>query len=101
MKQTDDLVQAAQEEMLAHLGELASAQPALEGAGLAPGDRNTLQLTDVNRRQAVPRDPTPPELLQHVLATGFKLDTEIPCRNLLSSRRTARKLTVRDNDRTS
>ena len=71
MKQTDDLVQAAQEEMLVHLGELASAQPALEGAGVALGDRNTLQLTDVNRRQAVPRDPIPPELLQHVLATGF------------------------------
>ena len=34
------------------------------------------QLTDVNRRPPVPRDPIPPELLHHVPATGFKLDTD-------------------------
>ena len=67
---------------MVQLGELSSARQALEGAELAPGDRNTLhQLTDLNRRPPVPRDPIPPELLHHVPATGFKLDTDKLSRN--------------------
>ena len=72
--------------MLVQLGELSSARQALEGAELAPGDRNTLhQLTSVNRRPPVPRDP----ILHHVPVTGFKLDTDKRSRNLRSSRRGA------------
>ena len=88
-RRTDDLeLRAARAEMLVQLGELFSARQALEGAELAPGDRNTLrQLTDVNRRRPVPRDPIPPELLHHVPSTEFKLDTDKLSRNLRSSRR--------------
>ena len=77
-------------EMLVQLGELSSARQALEGAVLAEGDRHTLNvLAGANRRQPVPRDPIPPELLHHVPVRSFKLDTDRFCRNLRSSRRGA------------
>ena len=47
------------------------------------------QLTDVNCRPPVPRDPIPQELLHHVPSTEFKLDTDKLSRNLRSSRRGA------------
>ena len=90
-RQVDDLeMRVTRAEMLVQLGELSSARQALEGAALAEGDRHTLTvLTDANRRPPVPRDPIPPELLHHVPARSFKLDTDRLCRNLRSSRRGA------------
>ena len=88
-RQVDELeMRATRAEMLVQMGE--SARQALEGAALAEGDRHTLNvLTDANRRPPVPRDPILPELLHHVPARSFKLDTDRLCRNLRSSRRGA------------
>ena len=46
------------------MGESSAAHHALESAGVAPGDRNTLNmLRNPARRPAAPREPPDPELL--------------------------------------
>ena len=75
---------------LVQLGELSSARQALEGAEIAPGDRNTLAaLQDPVRRPAIPRDPLPEDLLTHVPARVFELDKGMFSKNLRSARRGA------------
>ena len=75
---------------LVQLGELSSARQALEGAEVAPGDRNTLAaLQDPVRRPAIPRDPLPEDLLTHVPARIFELDKGKFSKNLRSARRGA------------
>ena len=50
-------VKAARAEKLAMMGELSAAHQALESTGVAPGDRNTLNiLRNPARRPAAPRD---------------------------------------------
>ena len=75
---------------LVQLGELSSARQALEGAEVAPGDRNTLAaLQDPVRRPAFPRDPLPEDLLTRVPARLFELDKGMFSKNLRSARRGA------------
>ena len=71
--------------MLAQLGELSSARQALEGAELAPGNQETLEV--LRRRPAQFRDPLPDRIVHHAPASGFELDEARFGRNL----RTARK----------
>ena len=53
-------------EALVHLGELSSARQALEGAELAPGSQQTLDiLRDQSKRPRETRVPIHPELLHH------------------------------------
>ena len=59
--------------MLVSMGELSSARQALEGAELAPGTTETLQmLSDQSRRPPEIREPLP-----HVPAVPFALDEKI------------------------
>ena len=70
------------------VGELSSARQALEGAPVAPGNRNTLTLLqDARRRPPEPREPLPPGLLRFNPDTEFQLDEKLFGRNLRSSRR--------------
>ena len=69
------------------VGELSSARQALEGAAVAPGNRNTLALLqDARRRPPEPREPLPPELRFNP-DMEFQLDEKLFGRNLRSSRR--------------
>ena len=87
----DDLKRrVARAEMLVHYGELSSARQALEGASLAPGNQETLNmLRDESRRPPRLRDPLPEELLNLVPEDRFELDEDRFCRNLRSARRGA------------
>ena len=72
------------------VGDLSSARQALEGAALAPGNEATLrQLTDASRRPPQPREPIPPEVLNHVPPFAFDLDEDVFNRNLRSSKKGA------------
>ena len=63
---------------------------ALEGASLAPGNQETLNmLRDESRRPPRLRDPLPEELLNFVPEDSFQLDEDKFCRNLRSARRGA------------
>ena len=80
----------ARAEMLVHYGELFSARQALEGASLAPGNQEILNmLRDESRRPPRLRDPLPEELLNFVPEDRFELDEDRFCRNLRSARRGA------------
>ena len=69
------------------VGELSSARQALEGAAVAPGNRNTLALLqNARRRPPEPREPLPPEL-RFNQDTEFQLDEKLFGRNLRSLRR--------------
>ena len=69
---------------------MSSARQALEGAALAPGNEATLrQLTDASRRPPQPREPLPPEVLNHVPPVAFDLDEDVFNRNLRSSKKGA------------
>ena len=81
---------AARAEKLTMMGELSAARQALESAGLAPGDKNTLNvLRNPARRPAAPREPLPPEMRTMTPAREFDLDDDTFCRNLRSARRGA------------
>ena len=85
----DDLKRrVARAEMLVHYGELSSSRQALEGASLAPGNQETLNmLRDESRRPPRLRDPLPEEVLNLVPEDSFQLDDDRFCRNLRSGRR--------------
>ena len=56
---------AARAEGLGHMGELSAARQALEGAVVAPGNRETLNaLQNPVGRPPVPRDPIPQDIFQ-------------------------------------
>ena len=63
----DDLeLRAIRAERLVQVGELSLARQALERAALATGNLATLrQLTDATWRPPQPREPLPPEVLNH------------------------------------
>ena len=86
----DDLELRAIAERLVQVGELSSARQALEGAALAPGNQATLrQLTDATMRPPQPREPLPPEVLNHVPPIAFDLNEDVFNRNLRSSKKGA------------
>ena len=62
----DDVVRrAGRAEACVQVGELSSARQCLEGAPVAPGNRNTLfALRDPSKRPAEPRDPIPADVLE-------------------------------------
>ena len=64
---------------LVQMGELSSGRQALEGAELAPGTLATL----------APREPLPPQLVNHRPQVEFVLSSEGLCNNLRTSRRGA------------
>ena len=69
---------------------MSSARQAPEGAALALGNQATLrQLTDASRRPPQPREPLPPEVLNHVPPTAFDLNEDVFNRNLRSSKKGA------------
>ena len=69
--------------------ELSSGRQALEGAELAPGTLATLAaLTDPDRRPPEPREPLPPQLVNHRPQVDV-LSSEGLCKNLRTSRRGA------------
>ena len=64
--------------MFVAMVELSSARQALEGAELALGTTETLQmLSDQSRRPPEIREPLPIEVTNHVLAVPFALDEKI------------------------
>ena len=67
------------------LGELTAGRQALEGADLAPGTEATLR--ELRLRPQMPRDPIPPEILNHVPQTPFVLAEDKFGANLRSARR--------------
>ena len=77
-------------EALVHLGELSSARQALEGAELAQGSQQTLDiLRDQSKRPRETRVPIPPELVHHSSQSPFNLDESRFFRNLRSAKRGA------------
>ena len=88
-RRQDDLeLRAIRAERLVQVGELSSARQALEGAALAPGNEATLrQLTDASRRPPQPREPLPPEVLNHVPPFAFDVDEDVFNRNLRLSKK--------------
>ena len=71
----DDLERRAKRaELLVGMDELSSARQALEGAELAPGTNETLQmLSDHPKRPPKIREPLPVEVTNHVLEVPFEL----------------------------
>ena len=81
---------AIRAEALVHLGELFPARQALEGAHLAPGSQQTLDmLRDQSKRPGEPRIPVPPDLVNHHPRSLFNLDGSMLLRNLRSAKRGA------------
>ena len=77
-------------EALVHMGEVSSAQQALEGSSLAPGTEATLNaLRDPSKRPREPRTPVPRELSSPEPRSLFILEEIGFCRNLTSARRGA------------
>ena len=59
------------------MGELSAARQVLESAGLAPGDRNTLNaLRNPARRHAAPREPPPREMMTMTPVRPLDLDDD-------------------------
>ena len=87
----DDLeLRAIRAERLVQVGELSSARQVLEGAALAPGNQATVrQLTDAGSGPPQPREPLPPEVLNHVPPIAFDLNEDVFNRNLRSSKKGA------------
>ena len=72
------------------MSELAAARQALESAGMAPGDRTTLNsLRNPERRPVAPRELPAPELMTLMPHRPFDLHEDVFCRNLRSARRGA------------
>ena len=90
-RRQDELeLRAARAERLVQVGELSSARQALDGAALAPCNQTTLRLlTDASRRPPRPREPLPPEVLNHMPQIAFQLDEDVFNKNLRSSKKGA------------
>ena len=70
--------------------ELSAGRQALEGAPVAPGNRQTLsQLRDPVRRPPVMRDPLPAAIIEFVPDRRFSLGEKKFAANLRSSRKGA------------
>ena len=81
---------ALRAEGLVQMGELSAGRQALEGASLAPGNRQTLDaLQDPQRRPPEPRDPIPRLVLDFVPEVPFDLDETKFASNVRSARRGA------------
>ena len=81
---------AKRAELLVGMGELPSARQALEGAELAPGTNETLQmLSDHSRRPPEIREPLPVEVTNHVPEVPFELSEKIFLKNLRIAKRGA------------
>ena len=81
---------ASRAEALVHMGmgELSSARQALEGAEVAPGCQNTLDLLrDESKRPRSARVPVPPALANLEPRVQFILDEDLFTRNLRSAKR--------------
>ena len=75
-------------EGLVQMGELSAGRQALEGASLAPGNRQTLDaLQDPQRRPPEPRDPIPRVVLDFVREVPFDLDETKFASNVRPARR--------------
>ena len=87
----DDLERrAGRASSLVQLGELSAGRQALEGAPVAPGNRETLnQLQDPVRRPPVMRDPLPAAITEFVSDRSFSLEEKKFASNLRSSRKGA------------
>ena len=73
---------AARAERLTMMGELSAARQALESAGVAPGDKNTLNaLKNPARRPPAPREPPLPELMTMTPNRPFNLVDDTFCRS--------------------
>ena len=80
----------AKAELLVGMGELSSARQALEGAELAPGTNETLQmLSDHSKRPPEIREPLPAEVSNHVSEVPFELSEKIFLENLRTAKRGA------------
>ena len=80
--------QASRAEALVHMGELSSTKQALEGAEVAPGCQNTLDLLrDESKRPWSARVPIPPTLANLEQSVQFILDENLFTRNLRSAKR--------------
>ena len=65
---------ASRAEMLVAMAELSSARQTLEGAELAPGTTETLQmLSDQSRRPPEIGEPLPIEVTNHMLAVPVRV----------------------------
>ena len=74
-------------EGLVQMGELSAGRQALEGASLAPGNRQTLDaLQDPQRRLFEPRVPIPRVLLDFIPEMPFDLDETKFASNVRSAR---------------
>ena len=81
---------AVRAEGLVQMGELSARRQALEGASLAPGNRQTLDaLQDPQRKPPEPRDTIPRVLLDFVPEMPFDLDVTKFASNVRSARRGA------------
>ena len=87
----DDLERRAGRALsLVQMGELSAGRQALEGAPVAPGNRETLnQLQDPVRRPPVMRDPLPAAITEFVSDRSFSLEEKKFASNLRSSRKGA------------
>ena len=85
----DDVVRrAGRAEACVQAGELSSARQCLEGAPVAPGNRNTLlALRDPSKRPAEPRDPIPADVLEFQPRSLLNLDVEGFSRNIRCAKR--------------
>ena len=72
----DDLeLRAIRAERLVQVGDLSSATPGSGRSSTCPGNQATMrQLTDATRRPPQPREPLPPEVLNHVPPTALNLN---------------------------
>ena len=87
----DDLERRAGRALsLVQMGELSAGRQALEGAPVAPGNRETLnQLQDPVRRPPVMRDPLPAAITEFVSDRSLSLEEKKFASNLRSSRKVA------------
>ena len=85
----DDLERRAGRALsLVQLGELSAGRQVLEGAPVAPGNRETLnQLQDPVRRPPVMRDPLPAAITEFVPDRSFSLEEKKFASNLCSFRK--------------
>ena len=87
----DDLERRAKRaELLVGMGELSYARQALEGAELAPGTNETLQmLSDHSKRPPEIWEPLPVEVTNHVPEVPFELSEKIFLKKLRTVKRGA------------
>ena len=73
-------------ELLVEMG-VSSARQALEGAELAPGTNETLQMLSDHSKRPPEREPLPAEVTNHVPEVSFELSEKIFLKNLRTAKR--------------